>query len=80
MPENLVDVIERRYDGSTIHFEMGSIITGWSKCDSGVRQGCPVSQILFNMLLREMGMKIAGCKQGFKNLVMYKDGVTEKKS
>ena len=36
----LVDVIERIYNGSMIKFVKESIITGWCKSDSGVRQGC----------------------------------------
>ena len=39
--ELLVDVMERIYDGSMIKFEMESIMTGWCKSDSGVRQVCP---------------------------------------
>ena len=36
----LEDVIERIYDGSMVKCEMGSIITGLCKSDSGVSQGC----------------------------------------
>ena len=39
--EILVAVIERIYNGSMIKFEMESIMTGWCKSYSGVRQGCP---------------------------------------
>ena len=51
--EILVDVIERIYNGSMIKFEMESIMTGWCKCDSGLRQGCPLSLLLFNIYVRE---------------------------
>ena len=27
-------------NGSRIKFEMGSVMTGWCKSDSGLRQGC----------------------------------------
>ena len=46
-------------------------------CDSGVRQGCPLSPLLFNIYVRELGMKLAQCKQGFKYLMVNKDGVIE---
>ena len=39
----LVDVIEKIYDGSMVTFEMDSIMTGWCKSDSGVKQGCSLS-------------------------------------
>ena len=79
--EILVDVIERIYNGSMIKFEMESIMTGWCKSDPGVRQGFPLSPLLLNIYVRELGMKIlSACKQCFKCIVVNKDGVIEKKS
>ena len=78
--EILVDVIERIYNGSMIKFEMESIMTRRCKNDSGVRQGCPLSPLLFNIYVRELGMKISACKLGFMYMVVNKDGVIEKKS
>ena len=79
--EILVDVIERIYNGSMVKFELEcSIMTAWCKSDSAVRQGCPLSPLLFNIYVRELGMKVAQCKQGFKYLMVNKDGVIEEKS
>ena len=63
----LVDVIERIYNGSMIKFEMECIMTGWYKSDSGIRNGCPLFPLLFNIYVRELGMKLSACKQGIKS-------------
>ena len=64
--EKLVDIIERIYDGGMVKFELEGIITGWCKSDSGVRQGCPLYPLRFNIYVRELGMNVARCKHGFK--------------
>ena len=69
--EIMVDVIEKKCNGSMIQFEMESIMTGWCKIDF---------QLLSNLYMRELGMKLSACKQGFKYMVVNKDGVIEKKS
>ena len=45
-----------------------------------MRQGCPLSSLLFIIYVRELGMKLAQCKQRFKYLMVNKDGVIEEKS
>ena len=61
MQEILVEVIERIYDGSMVKFELENIMNAWCKSDSGVRSGCPLSPLLFNIYVRELGMKVAQC-------------------
>ena len=65
------------YDGSMVKFELGNIMTGWCKSDFGVRQGCP---LLFNIYVRELGVKVTQCRQGLKYLIVNKDGGIEEKS
>ena len=66
----LVNVIEMIYDGSMVKIELVNIMTGWCKSDSDVRQGCPLSPLLFNIYVRELGVKVAQCRQGFKYLMV----------
>ena len=75
--EKLVRLIERIYDGSMVKFELEKVTTGWCKSDSGVRQGCPLSPLLFNIYVRELGKVISNCVHGVKYAVVGKDGVME---
>ena len=53
--ENLVDLFERIYNGSMIKFDIECIMTGWYNRDSGVRQGSPLSPLLFIIHVRYLG-------------------------
>ena len=75
-----MDVIERIYDGGMVKFEMEGIRTGWCKSDSSVRQGCPLSPLLFSIHVRELGMKVAQCKHGFIYLMVDRDRMIVEKS
>ena len=54
--------------------------TGWCKSDSGVRQGCPLSLLIFTTYVRELEKVISNCVHGVKYAVVGKDGVMEWKS
>ena len=71
---------KRIYDWRMFKFELKSIMTALGKSDSVVRHGCPLSPLLFNIYVREFGMKVAPCKQCFKYLMVNTDGVIEEKS
>ena len=78
--EKLVRLTERIYDGSMVKFELEKVTTGWYKSDSGVRQDCPLSPLLFNIYVRELRKVIKNCVHGVKYAVVGKDGVIEWKS
>ena len=45
-----------------------------------MRQGCPLSPLLFNIYARELGMNVEHYKHGFKYLMMDRDGLIVEKS
>ena len=61
-------------------FELDKVTTEWCKSDSGVRQGCPLSPLLFNIYVRELGKVISKCVHGVRYAVVGKDGAMEWKS
>ena len=61
MHEQLVGQIERNFDGIMVKFEQQNVSTGWCKRDSGVRQGCPLSCLPFNIYVSELGKVINNC-------------------
>ena len=58
-----------------VKFELENMTTGWCKRDSGVKHGCSLSPILFNINVRELGNDISNCAPGVKYVVGGKDGV-----
>ena len=78
--EKLVRLIERIYNGSMVKFELDVMTTGWCKSDAGVKQGCPLSPLLFNLYVRELGKVISNCVHEVKYAGVGKDGVMKWKS
>ena len=72
--EKLVRLIERICDGGMVKFERENV-TG--ECESGVRQCCPLSPLLFNIYVRELGKVISNFVHGVKYAVVGKDGDME---
>ena len=64
--EKLVSMVKRVYSDIVVKYELGKMVTDWCKSDSGVRQGCPLSPLLFNLYVREFGIKVEECQHGFK--------------
>ena len=56
--EKMASLIERVYRGNMVMFELGNVVTKWCKSKSGIRQGSPLSPLLFNVYIRELGMRI----------------------
>ena len=63
-----------------VKFEREKVTTGWCKSDSVVRQCCPLSHLLFNIYVRELGKVISNCVHGVNCAVVGKDSVMEWKS
>ena len=70
--EDTVKVIQNIYTGSKVKFVWKGIETDWVETKSGVRQGCPLSPLLFNIYVREVGTVIETSGLGFKYPIINK--------
>lgn len=64
--EKIVEVIENLYNDNKVQFTLGDITTDWLQNNIGVRQGCVMSPILFNLYLEELLVRIRKSKKGVK--------------
>ena len=78
--EKLVRTIEKVYEDNRVKFELNEYITDWCKNDSGVKQGCSLSPLLFNINVRELGMTIQKSDNGFKYVSVGENGKVEDKT
>ena len=78
--EKLVKTIASVYEDSRVKFELNEFIADWCKSDSGVRQGCPLSPLLFSINVRELGMTVQKSDNGFKYVSVGENGEVEDKT
>ena len=63
---DIVRVLQNIYTGSQVKFNWKGIETDWITTESGVRQGCPLSPLLFNLYVREVGATIEDSGLGLR--------------
>src|SRR5579859_7497623 len=75
--ERFVGLLQRLYEGGQYTFQWGEEEIGGVECRKGVRQGCPMSPILFAVMLGELETRIRNrCgHRGFKLNDFGKEGV-----
>lgn len=70
--EHLKDIIKCYYENTEIKLTLQGIETGWIKNNIGVRQGCTMSPILFNLFIEELLSRLrtsnCGIKIGYRQL------------
>ena len=55
-------------------FELEKVTTGWCKSDSGVRQGCPLPPLIFNIYVSELGKVIYAAERSGRKYVIGREG------
>ena len=58
--EGLIQLLINLYDGSTYDFTWEDVTVAGVKCRKGVRQGCPLSPLLFITVLSELEERVQG--------------------
>lgn len=66
LPQQAQEVIADLYDGASFCISTKEGYTGTIANRRGVKQGCPLSPILFNLALEPLLQKLSRCGDGFK--------------
>jgi hypothetical protein len=59
--QNMYSVIQNMYSGDTYHLVDGLTSTALISPSKGVKQGCPLSPILFELFLSDVGAALGTC-------------------
>ena len=79
--DKIVNIIKDMYTNTKTKFNLGVLETGWVQQKKGVRQGCTLSPLLFNLYLEELAIRIRRSGLGMKvgrdtiGLLLYADDV-----
>jgi len=62
---NTLEAVKDIYSGSTTRVKIGNAHTETVECQKGVKQGCPLSPILFDLALEQLVLGIAEAGGGY---------------
>jgi hypothetical protein len=80
-PERFIDILKHLYSGATSRVCVNGFMTGSIDIKNSVRQGCPLSMILFVLyiepLIREISAEVSGANVGVETIkvIGYADDI-----
>ena len=81
IPEKFRNIIKSMHTNAKMKFIIGDIETNWVDCDRGVRQGCIMSPLLFNLYTEELIARVKNVNSGIQVgrdmicILMYVDDI-----